>query len=400
MTPKQKIELRLSEVRQRLNAIAGLEGDAFTDEIRGEAGKLQTEYADLEIRHRAAITAEAQDASLRGGQDQGDGEGAELRGLIERASVGAIVGAALSHRSTEGATAELQRHYGLAGNAIPLALLSERPVEQRAVTPAPDNAGRNLGSIVPAVFPARLADFLGIDRPTVAVGDAVFPVLSTSAAPTTPTAGSPVSETTGAFTATALSPKRIQASFFYRREDAARFGGMDEALRMNLSEALGDKLDSQILAVLLTTLDAVTVSAEDSFASYRKNLLYGRIDGTYAVQASDLRLVVGAPTLAHMSTKFLSGADSISALQHLEANTGGVRVSAHIPAVDGDNQQSALVRLGMRRDAVAPLWNGVEIIDDRVTKAGSGEIVLTAILLHNVGVLRADGFKEVETQHA
>ena len=51
MTNAQKIRLRLSQVRQRLNEISGLEGDAFTDEIRSEAESLQTEYADLETRH-------------------------------------------------------------------------------------------------------------------------------------------------------------------------------------------------------------------------------------------------------------------------------------------------------------------------------------------------------------
>ena len=50
MTSTQKIRLRLSQVRQRLNEISGLEDDAFTDEIRAEAATLQTEYADLETR--------------------------------------------------------------------------------------------------------------------------------------------------------------------------------------------------------------------------------------------------------------------------------------------------------------------------------------------------------------
>ena len=58
MTNRQKIELRLSEVRSRLNAISGFEGDALTDEIRGESETLRTEYADLETRHQAAIVAE------------------------------------------------------------------------------------------------------------------------------------------------------------------------------------------------------------------------------------------------------------------------------------------------------------------------------------------------------
>ena len=44
MTNAQRITLRLSEVRSRLNEIAGLEGDAFTPEIRGESEKLTNEY--------------------------------------------------------------------------------------------------------------------------------------------------------------------------------------------------------------------------------------------------------------------------------------------------------------------------------------------------------------------
>ena len=49
MTPAMKIQLRLSQVRKRLNEIAGLEGDDFTDEIRSEAETLQNEYSDLEV---------------------------------------------------------------------------------------------------------------------------------------------------------------------------------------------------------------------------------------------------------------------------------------------------------------------------------------------------------------
>ena len=41
------------------------------------------------------------------------------------------------------------------------------------------------------------------------------------------------------FSAEVLSPSRIQASFFYSREDRARFAGMDESLRENLSDGLG-----------------------------------------------------------------------------------------------------------------------------------------------------------------
>ena len=40
MTQRMRIELRMSEVRQRLNEIADLEGDSFTDEVRAEVDTL------------------------------------------------------------------------------------------------------------------------------------------------------------------------------------------------------------------------------------------------------------------------------------------------------------------------------------------------------------------------
>lgn len=79
--------------------------------------------------------------------------------------------------------------------------------------------------------------------------------------------------------------------------------------------------------------------------------------------------------------------------------TGGVRVSAHVPAAVG-NKQNAIVRLGMRRDMVAPIWEGVTLIPDEITLAKNGQIVITAVMLHAVKLLRAGGFYKQQTQHA
>ena len=63
MTNAQKLEVRASEIRQRLNEISGLEGDKLTDEIRTESDTLQTEYRNTETRRRAAIVAEGDEAA-------------------------------------------------------------------------------------------------------------------------------------------------------------------------------------------------------------------------------------------------------------------------------------------------------------------------------------------------
>ena len=89
----------------------------------------------------------------------------------------------------------------------------------------------------------------------------------------------------------------------------------------------------------------------------------------------------------------------MDALKSLMEATGGVRVSAHVPAVSS-NKQNAVIRLGMRRDMVAAIWEGVSLIPDEITKAKSGEIVVTAVMLHAVKILRTGGFYKQQTQHA
>ena len=51
-------------------------------------------------------------------------------------------------------------------------------LETRAVSPAPGQVGQNLEPIIPYVFPDSASRFLGIDMPTVPVGDSVFAVLT------------------------------------------------------------------------------------------------------------------------------------------------------------------------------------------------------------------------------
>ena len=396
MTNTQRLTIRASEIRQRLNEIAGLEGDALTDEIRQESDRLTTEYRDTETKLRAAITTDPEPVEIRHADTA---EGRELRALIDGADMASIYGAALEHRATEGQTRELQEHYGIAFNEVPLAML-----EQRAVTPAPDDVGTNAAPIVPAVFPQAAAAFLGIETPVVPTGDAVFPVLSTSATAHTPAEGSDADDTTGAFSADVLTPKRIQAAFFYSREDRARFVGMDEALRDNLGMALGDALDKQVLIQNPnglfhgTNLANHARGAATAYVDYVEQL-YGRVDGKFAGSVSDIRVLVGSPTYADMAGTYRADESQDMALGVYERASGGVRVSAHVPGVAG-SKQNMLIRRGMRRDFIAPIWEGVQLIPDEITMAKKGQITVTAVMLYNVKLLRAGGFYKQETNHS
>ena len=224
MMPIQVLEIRSGEIRQRLSVIGGMV--ELTNETRSELENLKLEYSDNDSR-RAALTI-AGDAPITHVETR-SAEGREFRSMLNRSNLGEVFDAALSKRAVDGASAELQQHYGLDQNQIPLALLvrswPDNDLEPRAVTPAPGQVSQNQSMIVPYVFPAAAATFLGVSMPTVGVGESVFPVLTKELDVRTPAENADAAETTGAFSATVLSPSRLQASFFYSREDRARFSG-------------------------------------------------------------------------------------------------------------------------------------------------------------------------------
>ena len=214
------------------------------------------------------------------------------------------------------------------------------------------------------MFPDSVHAFLGIPTPRVPVGEAVFPVLTSTLTVGTPAEQAEQAETTGAFSADVLSPSRIQASYFYSREDRSRFAGMDAALRMNLSEGLMDGLDNQILSgtnglLTGTNLANHNVTAETTYPLYISQLAYSRVDGRYASGVGDLRMVVGGETYAHAAGLYRGNSADQHALARLISDTGGVRVSAHVP-VAASNRQNVVVRLGMRQDAVCAIVGGSE----------------------------------------
>ena len=179
--------------------------------------------------------------------------------------------------------------------------------------------------------------------------------------------------------------------------------GMGDALREALQGGISDKLDSEIMegtnGLLTGTIlgNHARGSASD-YAHYVSSLLYGRVDGQYVADLADIRVVMGSATFGNAATKLPAQGEE-NALARIRNDSSGVRVSAHVPAVAG-SKQNALVRLGTRRDYVAPVWGQVTLILDEITKAAKGQIILTAVMLHAVKLLRSGGFYKQETNHS
>lgn len=386
MTEKQKVEVRLSEVRTELNEL-GSKAE-LSDEDRAKFEELKKEYSNLEVRSQALTISEEEPEKK---ETRETPEDLERRQLVERCDLGNIFSSVVEHRAAEGPEAELQKELGLADNQVPLCLL-----ETRAVTPVPGagEVGTSQSEILMPVFADTLAAFLGIPMPTVGVGDHGYPVLTNR-----PTVGGPhtdstaVAESEGAFEVEVLQPSRIQASFFWRRSDAARFKGLREALKMALEEALGEKVDYEVFRGtegLLTgsNLSANSQSAETTYAEYINQFAFGRVDGRYASSPAVIKTVMGNAGYSHAADTFRANESDRSALDRLMAITGGVRVSAHVAAASG-NKQQAVSRIGDHgRAAVCPIWEGITLIPDEVTKAATGEIVLTAVMLNAFKIIR------------
>ena len=233
MTAAQTIQIRLSECRQTLNSL--LQVETRSDEQQTEMEALTKEVSAKEPELRAALAAEPDPNETH---VEGDAETRELAQLTERANVGDILSATFEKRQTSGEAAELQKHHGIGSHQIPLEMLrTNRAVEERAAATVPGSIGdASQAEVVTPVFSSGDGAFMGIERPTVPVGDAAYPVLSTMPAVKGPfTDSTEAVQTDAAFVATNLSPERLQASFSYRRTDAARFAGLDASLRLALN---------------------------------------------------------------------------------------------------------------------------------------------------------------------
>ena len=404
MTVLQQKLVRQSQIRESINTLLG--NDSRTEEQDGELVKLTGEGQKIEPEIRAAIVAEPDPETKI--TNTGDAEARELAQLTERASIGDIMSATFEKRPTTGAAAELQKHCGIGSHQVPLEMLKiNMGVEERAAATVPASIGdASQAEVITPVFASGDGAFLGIERPVVPVGDAAWPVLSTAPSVKGPfDDSSEAAQTDATFVANNLSPERLQASFSYRRTDAARFAGLDAALRLALNSGLQERLDQQAIEgtdglLTGTNLPNNNVNAVTTFPLYLSGLLYGRVDGRYARTPGDVRMIVGSGTFTHAASTYKGNNSDESGVERLQEKSGGLMVSAHVPDV-ASSKQNTLIRLGMERGAaVQPLWEGISLVVDEFTRSAYGEIIVHAILLSNFQITRKAQWFKQQTQHA
>ena len=440
MNDLQRVQLRVSEVRQRLNEIGGKESPS-KEELE-ESGKLEAEYKTLEMRFRALVIgsdvgndhakklkagARAGDTENRGAEaeaaDKKDSDLAKLQGRIELRN---YLQAAMDSKELQGAEKEYNDERGLIGTGgvqVPWEALAppelraeqRRGVEERvdAVTSVSGTANlptENMAPILGRVFQRSVAAFLGVRMPAVGVGQRNYPVMSTGVTAGMKAAGAAVDADAATYTVTVIDPSRLTARYVFRVEDLAVVAGLEASLREDLRMAMSDQLDEQLLTGNGTAPNLGGLFDDDGLAAPADasaeadvngyiDLVTGQVDGINAYSTRDVRFLIGPQTLKHAATKFISGTDT-SAYDKLMSLSGGVRVSARVPApakVSSKDQQE-LLATRMNGVAVAPMWPALSLVRDIYSGAAKGEVALTAIALYGFKVVRANGYTRLKIQ--
>ena len=411
MTKAQKLELRASEIRERLNELQAV--DDLTDEQRGEMDTLTRAYRDVETRKRAAMVTEADDVK-RKAEEYASAPDRELRERVElrsRASLGRYLMAAQRGRIPDGPEAELSAAAGI-DDGIPLELW-DVDIETRAVTGSPGTVGVNLDRIRPAVFAPSILPRLGVEMPRVQSGTYASATITTSTTADAVAKSGDAPATAAAFTVTTATPKRVSARLELTLEDIAAVGqaNFESVLRENLSLALSDELDDQglngdgqnnnLTGIFQRLADpaapgAAVATFDDFVASFA-----GGIDGLWASTMKDVA-IVGGPESYRLSARTFRDATGqdlgdMAFADYAMAKYGGWWTNRRMPDTAANVQQAILYRMGRTgiRRAVCPHWGRVTI-DDVYSGSIKGERYFTAhVLLGDVILVQPDAYGQV-----
>ena len=389
MTTKQKIEMRQSETREKINTL--LQKDTKTDEEMTELRGLSKSMQDGEVELRAAIATETE-LEQKAKELEPD---AELRERIELRSKASLVKFMTNRERgslNDGPEAELQAAAKVGHGGIPLELW-DSVVETRADlnTSAPSTTGVNLYPVQPKIFAHSIAMKMGVDMPKVPSGTFAIATIDTSLTAGEVAKGAAKESTAATFTVGSSTAKRITGRLSLTLEDIATVGqsNYEGALRQNLSLIMSDKLDDQLIngtgssnqlhSFFSRLSDADTPSTGvESWLRFAQRHATG-VDGLWALKLKDVSIIVNPETYRLACSTFQGTDSEDSAAIYAEKHTGGFYCNARMPAKSSHIAKALLYRMSRSamgasermQTAVSPHWGEISI-DDVYSDSGSG----------------------------
>ena len=407
MLKSQKLQLEQSEVRQQINDFLGQ--DELADDDRAAMERLTKRAQHIEVEYRAALTVESADAETRTVKD--DGEGREIRSLLENVSIGDYLGVATAGAGLIGRPAELNAALSVpvtgstGATPIPWAVLETRDgqpedLETRAFTTTGAYAG-GVGQrpIMQRLFGPGIMDALGVRIDSVPVGRSEWPLITAGSAIAQKAEGTAADAAVAAtFLTETLKPKRLTGRFEYTHEMAGQVLDLEAALRRDL----GDAVKSQMSALTITGDESTNSHEPDGFlrkvaapsapgaiatyADYAGSHAQA-VDGIHAGMEGEVSSVIGVASYKHAATVYDSGSGE-SGSEALKRRSMSCMASVYIPVPASDVQNGNIYHANggnggggmMRGDSVAAVWPTLEVIRDIYSQASQG-VVLTWVAL-------------------
>ena len=435
MTNAQKLAIRLSEIRSKLNELAGL--DDVSDEQRNEIDSLSREFQTKEAQHRAALVVEADEQrAAEGEHGNADGEPAEVRALLDRVNLTDYLRPAAAGIGLAGAPVELAAALRVpavgtgGGVAVPWRML-ECP-EHRAA-PAPRGEHRVFTTtsqldgpmmqrpILQRLFGMDILGALGVRIDTVPAGMTEWPLLTGGVAPTMKAEGTAADAAVAAsFTTETLRPKRLSGRFEFTHEQAAQVADIEQALRRDLADAVRSKMSDLILNGdestnafepdgFLTKLAAPTApGAVAAYSDYAGSHAQS-VDGIHASVEQEVASVIGVASYRHAASVYDAGSGE-SGTEALMKRGMSCMASSFIPAASGTpsvqngNIYHAAGPNGggasLRGDSIAAMWPTLEVIRDIYSQASVGVVLTWVTLWDAETAFRAAAYRRVAFQLA
>ena len=405
MTTLQTLQLEQSEVRQKIGTL--LNKKDRSDAESTELEQLTTRAQKLEPEIRAAIVIdEAPETEVD--TDKDSPETRELASLRRRSSLYDFVDEVVYGRQVDGASSEFrQAIFGEDKHGyFPLDLLldDDDRIETRAdaVTNITTAIQENQQSIAARVFARSATAYIGVNMPTVPVGTTSYPRINAGTTADVRSPGKELDGSAATLDTVSINPVRLTASYTYSTESLTKIVGFEDALRNDLRMVMMDKYDSlaingqavsgsnspKVDGIINSLTDPTDPTNEATFSTYLA-AYDDRVDGKYAMNENEVRLLVNANTYKH-ALGLVAGTQGRAGLLRDRLPRDRFRVSANMPATASDIAKSIAYAYGARslaRGFIMPTWRGIELIQDPYTGAKKGERALTAIMHVGFGMV-------------
>ena len=425
MLKSQKHSVRLSEIRGRLSAIAGLAGDAITEAVTKECDDLRQELGAVETQYRAAVLAEdTKDIEI-----DNTGEGAEAARLRGRARCGEFMRSALQGVLPGGAEKEYTAALKMAamgasgGIMIPWPIMEAEP--DRSLVGRQDRAdavssttildgGVTQRSLLQRLFGASILTPCGIRIDDAGAGQTEYPLLTGGA--TAEQVAEHTEKATEVFTVTTatLKPKSLRVGYKWTAEMSAQIPAIESNLRRDSTAAIraamsiqaigGTGVAPQVKGLFTTLAQAGAAPADVATLGDVIGAPSLAVDGVHASNIGEVTFVSPVDLYRFISSLSATTGD-VPALERLGARVGSFMASGFLPDAPTsgtfEKVTDALLHANggetMRGDSIAAMWGGgAEAIRDPYTGATEGTTrLILAVLWDLYAAFRADAYKRV-----